>query len=47
MGTTMLLATHNTEFAVQAARTFALIQEETLQVSRDPALLENLREQRK
>lgn len=46
-GTTMLLATHNTEFAVQAARTFALIQEETLQVSRDPALLENLREQRK
>ena len=46
-GMTMLLATHNIEFARQAARSFALIREKRLHVSRDPALLENLRERRK
>jgi len=43
-GMTMLLATHNIELARHSARSFALIREKRLQVSRDPALLESLRE---
>ena len=46
-GVTMLLATHNIEFARQAARSFALIREKQLWVSHDPAELEKLRERRK
>jgi len=45
-GVTMLLATHNLEFARQSARSFALIREKRLLVSRDPAAVENLRERR-
>jgi hypothetical protein len=35
------------ELARHAARSFALIQEKHLQISSDPALLENMREKRK
>jgi ABC-type polar amino acid transport system ATPase subunit len=47
LGKTMLLATHNIEFAAQTAESFALIHEKKLQVSYDSALLDNLRERRK
>jgi polar amino acid transport system ATP-binding protein len=45
-GVTMLLVTHSLEFARRAACVFALMQEGTCHVSRDPALLDRLRYRR-
>ncbi|MDI9613090.1 MAG: ATP-binding cassette domain-containing protein [Acidobacteriota bacterium] len=46
-GMTMLLVTHNVDFARQAAGSFALLQDGRCRCSRDGALLENLRSRRK
>jgi len=43
-GVTMLLVTHNIDFARRTARSFALLRDGTCRVSRDPALLDGLRE---
>jgi len=43
-GVTMLLITHNIDFARQTARSFALLRDGTCRVSRDPALLDGLRD---
>ena len=42
-GMTMLLVTHNTVFARQAAQLFALVREGKCRTSSDPALLDDLR----
>lgn len=47
VGMTMLLVTHSVDFARQAARSFALLQDGQCQLSDDGALLENLRSRRK
>ena len=46
-GTTMLLVTHNVQFAREAAKSFALLQGGVCHVSDDPAILEGLRAPRK
>ncbi len=45
-GTTMLLVTHQVDFAREAASRFALMQEGALTVSEDPAVLDALRRRR-
>jgi polar amino acid transport system ATP-binding protein len=40
-GTTMLVVTHNIEFARQAADTYAVLQNGTLRASDDPAILDH------
>jgi polar amino acid transport system ATP-binding protein len=42
-GTTMVLVTHNIDFAREAAKTYALLQDGTCQVSADSAILNDLR----
>jgi ABC-type polar amino acid transport system ATPase subunit len=42
-GTTMLMVTHNIECARQAAKTFAVLEGGTCQVSDDPSILDGLR----
>lgn len=41
-GTTMLVVTHNIEFARQAAQSFAVLHDGTCHLSRDPAILDSL-----